>query len=202
MSEDRKPQVINFKDDDDLRSWLESQAASVSKQTPYLLAHAEDGVIWGRFDTGNLITAEKIFNKADFKINLPELRLLTLQQCRIFGQNGEVLIWQISEKKFQWRFLGNPTEDKIPESQILWGTHGIKRDNFTLLWDGSQGLKHAVPFTDIELNGDLAKPRLRDRLVKPVRLLVHHYIKYEEETGLARIYRSRLVDLTTKEEIK
>ncbi|AFZ05448.1 hypothetical protein Osc7112_0871 [Oscillatoria nigro-viridis PCC 7112] len=194
MSEDRELPIISFKDDDDLRSWLKSQAPSVSAQTPYLLAHAEDGIIWGRFDNEKLTTAEKIFHKPDFKVDLPELRLLTLQQCRLFGLNGEILLWRISETKFKWRFIGNPNEYKIPESQILWGTNGIKRNNFTLLWDGSQGLKHAVPFADIELNGD--------RLVKPVRLLVHHYIKYEEETGLARIYLSRLVDLTTKQEIK
>jgi len=190
MSEDRKSQIIIFKDDDELHIWLESQASSVSAQTPYLLAHGEDGIIWGRFDNKKLTTAEKIFHKHDFKVDLPELRLLTLQQCRIFGRNGEILLWRLSETNFKWRFIGNPNEDKIPESQILWGTNGIKRGNFTLLSDGSQGLKHAVPFADIELNGD--------RLVKPVRLLVHHYIKYEEGTGLARIYLSRLVDLTTK----
>ena len=190
MSEDRQAQIISFQDDDELCSWLESQALSVSAQTPYLLAHGEDGIIWGRFDNQKLTTAEKIFHKKHDFVDLPKLRLLTLQQCRIFGLNGEILLWRISETMFKWRFIGNPKEEQIPESQILWGTNGIKRDNFTLLSDGSQGLKHAVPFTDIELKGD--------RLVKPVRLLVHHYIKYEEETGLARIYRSRLVDLTTK----
>ncbi len=194
MSEDRQAQIISFKDDDDLRSWLESQAPSVCAQTSYLLAHGQVGIIWGRFDNQKLTTAEKIFHKRDFKVDLPKLRLLTLQQGRIFGRNGEILLWRISETKFKWRFIGNPNEDKIPESQILWGTNGLKRDNFTLLWDGSQGLKHAVPFTEIELNGD--------RLVKPVRLLVHHYIKYQQETGLARIYLSRIVDLTTKQEIK
>ncbi|MEG3923761.1 MULTISPECIES: type III-D CRISPR-associated protein Csx19 [unclassified Microcoleus] len=186
---DCSSQTKQFVNDDELCSWLEEQAKSY--QLPYLLGHAEDGVIWGRFDNGKLTTAEQIFHKPEFKVDFPQLRLLTLQQCRIFGQNGELLLWQISEKKFRWRFIGNLEEDKIPESQILWGTHGEKQGNFTLLWDGSQGLKHAVPFTDIELKGD--------RLVKPVRLLVHHYIKYDEETGLARIYLSRLVYLTTKE---
>ncbi|MEG3846819.1 CRISPR-associated protein Csx19 [Microcoleus sp. herbarium19] len=185
-------EVKEFADDDALCIWLEEQAKSY--QLPYLLAHAEDGVIWGRFDNGSLTTADKVFYKPEFKVDFPKLRLLTLQQCRVFGKNGELLLWRLSETKFKWRFIGNPNEDKILENQILWGTNGIKRDNFTLLWDGSQGLKHAVPFTNIELKGD--------RIVKPVRLLVHHYIKYEEETGLARIYRSRLVDITTKQEIK
>ena len=180
-------EVKEFAADDILYSWLEEQAKSY--QLPYLLGHAEDGVIWGRFDNGSLTTAENVFYQPEFKVDFPKLRLLTLQQCRVFGENGEVFLWQ-SGAKWKWRFIGGPNEDKIPESQILWGTNGIKRGNFTLLSDGSQGLKHAVPFADIELNGD--------RLVKPVRLLVHHYIKYEEGTGLARIYLSRLVDLTTK----
>ena len=176
--------ILEFVNDDDLRSWLDEQ--SKSRELPYLLAHADDGVIWGRLENGKLTTAEKIFHTPEFKVDFPPLRLLTLQQCRIFGHNGELLLWQISDKKFRWRFIGNPNEAKISESQILWGTHGIKKGNFTLLWDGSQGLRHAVPFTDIELKGD--------RLVNPVRLLVHHYIGYDD-SGVARIYLSRLVDL-------
>lgn len=186
MSEDTKrSQVIDFKDDDDLYKWLESQAPSVSEQIPYLLAHAEDGVIWGRFDDGKLTIANKVFTESNF----PNLRLCTLQQCRIFGKQGEVLLWKCGEK-WKWRSLGDLAEDKIEERQILWGTHGEIRDNFTLLWDGSQGLKHAVPLR-IVIGGDR-------KLDKPVRLVVNHYIHYNED-GFARIYLSRLVDLTTKE---
>jgi CRISPR-associated protein (TIGR03984 family) len=187
---DTSPTTKEFANDNDLYRWIEEQAEY--HQLPYLLGHAEDGIIWGRFDkldNWKLTTAEKVFTRSEFekfKIDFPKLRLLTLQQCRIFGQNGEVLIWQISDKKFRWRFLGNPKEEKILENQILWGTNGIKQNNFTLLWDGSQGLKHAVPFTDVELKGD--------RLVNPVRLVVHHYIQYDE-SGVARIYLSQLVDL-------
>lgn len=181
------PQVVEFATDNELRSWLEEQAQF--HQLSYLLAHAEDGVIWGRFDNGKLTTAEKIFHKSEFKVEFPQLRLLTLQQCRIFGHNGELLLWQISKKKYRLRFIGNPDENKIPESQILWGTHGKKQGNFTLLWDGSQGLKHAVPFTDIALNGD--------KLTNSVRLLVYHYITDDGDgDGVARIYRSRLVNLS------
>lgn len=179
---------IQFSHNDNLKKWLTEY--NLTYNLTYLLAHADDGVIWGRFDNGKLTTAEKIFYPCDFNLYFPELRPLTLQQCRIFGLNGEVLLWRISDKKFRWRFIGNPEEDKISESQILWGTNGIKKDNFTLLWDGSQGLKHAVPFIDIELKGD--------RLVQPVRLVVHHYITYDVE-GVARIYCSRLVNLSTNQ---
>jgi len=175
-------------DDRTLVSWLEEQARNWKLN--YLLAHAEDGIIWGRFDNNQLTTAEKVFDKSKF--NFPTLRLLTLQQCRVFGPNGEVLLWRTGE---QWRsrlVQDNPEVDKIPERQILWGTHGEKRGNFTLLWDGSQGLKHAVPFTDIALDE-------RNRLINRVRLIVHHYIDYDD-SGVARIHLSRLVDLTTEKE--
>lgn len=172
-------------DNESLYSWLQSKAKEYKLK--YLLAHADDGVIWGRFDDEKLTIANEVFTKPD--CDFPPLRLSTLQQSRIFGQQGEVLLWKHGEK-WKGRFIGNSQEDIISERQILWGTHGKKRGNFTLLWDGSQGLKHAVPFTEIILNND--------KLAKPVRLVVHHYITYGED-DLARIYRSRLVDLTTQE---
>ena len=165
-----------FSCENDLKKWL------AGFQLTYLLAHADDGVIWGRFDDGKLTIANQVFTKHDF----PKLRLLTLQQCRIFGYQGEVLLWKYGEN-WQWRFIDDSGKDKIEERQILWGTHGKKQGNFTLLWDGSQGLRHAVPFTDVELKDD--------RLVNPVRLIVHHYIDYDDNSGVARICLSRLVDL-------
>jgi CRISPR-associated protein (TIGR03984 family) len=184
----QKLSVDGIVDDGTLVSWLEEQARNWKLN--YLLAHAEDGVIWGRFDNNQLTTAEKVFHKSKFKVDFPTLRVLTLQQCRVFGQNGEVLLWRTGETWRSRLVQDNPEVDKIPERQILWGTHGEKRDKFTLLWDGSQGLKHAVPFNEIEL-GD------RNKLINPVRLLVHHYITYDDN-GVARISLSRLVDLTTK----
>jgi len=188
MCEDKeKLKIETYQDNDSLYQSLKSQVLSVSDKTPYLLAHADDGVIWGRFDNGALTTASQVFTRPEF--DFPELRLETLQQCRIFGEKGQVLLWKYGEK-WKSRFIGNPEEDKIlpPENQILWGTHGRKQDNFTLLWDGLQGLKHAVPLTEISLDNN-------NKLIKPVRLVVHHHITYDND-GLARIYRSRLVDLT------
>jgi len=190
---DCSSQTKEFVNDDELCSWLEEQAKSY--QLPYLLGHADDGVIWGRFDelnNWNLTTAEKIFHKPDFNVDFPKLRLLTLQQCRVFGENGELFLWQ-SGVKWKWRLIGKSEEDKITESQILYGTQGKEREGFTLLSDGSQGLRHAVPLTGITFDKEGKK--------RPVRLLVHHYIT-SDNTGIARIYRSHLVDLTTKQEIK
>ena len=187
----KKLPIDEIIDDVTLRSWLEEQARTWKLN--YLLAHAEDGVIWGRFDSGKLTTAEQIFHQPEFNVYFPSLRVFTLQQCRIFGEHGEVLLWRTSETWRSRLVQDNSEVDKISERQILWGTHGEKRDNFTLLKHGSQGLRHAVPLSEIEL-GD------RHQLINPVCLIVHHYITYDDD-GVARISLSRLVDLTTEKEL-
>lgn len=176
-------------DEQTLCTWLKQQATAYKLK--YLLAHAEDGVIWGQFkEKGKdieLVTADSVFPQ------FAKLRSHTLQQCRAFGNNAEIMLWKV-EKTWKARLV----EDKngvepIKEYQILWGTHGKKHqaEGFTLLWDGQQGLKHAVPFTDITFEN-------HHKLKHPVRLLVHHYINYDD-AGVARIYLSRLVSLTAKE---
>ncbi|MBE9232781.1 TIGR03984 family CRISPR-associated protein [Cuspidothrix issatschenkoi LEGE 03284] len=182
---------LKIPDDFHLLKWLKQQAEQY--QLTYLLAHADDGVIWGKFQNGKLITTTeplKLFPECDF----PTLRKETLQQCRIFGDKSEVMIWK-TDGGFKARLIQDEhliEDDYITESQILWGTHGKHHENgFTLLWDGSQGLKHAVPFKEIglERNGNLKNK---------VRLIVRHYIDFDD-SGVARIYLSRLVDLTNKE---
>ncbi|MCV3212429.1 CRISPR-associated protein Csx19 [Plectonema radiosum NIES-515] len=170
----------------DLEKWLKEQASKYKLK--FLLAHAEDGVIWGKFQDGNLITADNAFPQ------FAKLRPSTLQQCRIFGDNSEVMLWQTDEG-FKARLIEDEHMDKkecICEYQILWGTHGQKQETegFTLLGHGKQELKHAVPFTNIELEED-------GKLKNLVRLQVNHYIDYDD-AGVARIYLSRLVNLTAK----
>jgi CRISPR-associated protein (TIGR03984 family) len=191
---------INDNDNSTLIDWLQKQAQTYHLQ--YLLAHAEDGVIWGRFNENyQPIAAESVFCQKKFNIDLPKLRLLTLQQCRIFGENGEILLWK-SQKKWQARLIkDNRSIEHIHEEQILWGTQIEKGKNgeegeqngFTLLSDGSQGLKHAVPLTGF--NNFIQDKK---KLYRPVRLVINHYIKYNEETGIARIFLSRLVTLKAK----
>lgn len=176
--------VRSLKTDDDLKDWIKAQAKEHKLQ--YMLAHADDGVIWGHCRIGKLSTSDAVLKQS------PPLRLMTLQQCRIFAKDGEILLWK-TNNTWNARFLVNPLDEDriIEERQLLWGTHGKKHEaeGFTCLKDGSQGLEHAVPFTEIELDGG-------GRLTRPVRLVVHHFINYDDD-GLARIVLSRLVDLTT-----
>lgn len=201
-----QPISTNELNSDNLKNWIERQAEKNQLgDSSYLLAHAEDGIIWGRFENSKLTTADEVFDKKVFRVDLPKLRLSTLQQCRIFGKNGEILLWPTDEG-WRSRIIQDKLDvDHIPEWQILWGTQPDKgkneeerkKDGFTLLSDGSQGLKHAVPLTGITFKHDREKKRLH----RPVRLLVRHYIDYND-SGIARIFLSRLVSLKSVGEIE
>jgi len=60
----------SLKTDDDLIAWIEAQAKE--HKLKYLLAHADDGVIWGHFSTGHLSTSNAVLDQS------PPLRLITL----------------------------------------------------------------------------------------------------------------------------
>ncbi|MCT7961125.1 CRISPR-associated protein Csx19 [Laspinema sp. D1] len=175
--------VADIVNDETLIAWLEKQAKQW--KLDYLLAHAEDGVIWGHFQDAQLTTANSVFPQ------FPALRLLTLQQCRIFGEPGEILIWH-THRGLKARLLqDDKSTETIDEKQILWGTKGITKNGFTLLSDGQEGLKHAVPLTGINFESQ------SEKMHRPVRLLVRHYIDYDE-SGVARISLSRLVSLKSE----
>lgn len=154
-----------------LRAWL-VKAAQQGGYT-YLLAHADDGVIWGRFDSAGLHLAGETF--AEVAV---ELRPETLQQARLFGERGELFLWR-GEQGFNHR----PRRDEdfaesYDESYRLWGTlHGTPSGGFSLMVDGKEGLRHAVP-KEIAKGG---------RAV----LVTRHYI--DELDGQVAVVDSRLV---------
>ncbi|MEH1789785.1 MAG: CRISPR-associated protein Csx19 [Nostoc sp.] len=179
----------------DLRQWIKQKVQSSEHNLKYLLAHAEDGVIWGYFDSeGNLITPtepEELFPQCKF----PLFRYETLQQCRVFGDSEEIMFWRAEDGLRAIVIKDNQHSEFICEQQILWGTQAEQvRDKFTLVSDGSQGLRHAVPLQNIEFNKT-------EKLYRPLYLVVRNYIDYEQQTGLARIYLSRLVSLKSRKVI-
>ncbi len=202
---DEKPWLITPVADDDLKelyacgenkaqtkNWFETRAYNwlkekVKTEALFLLAHADDGVIWGRFDDeGKLHLSGEAFSEY-----VPvKLRAVTLQQARLFGEAGELLVWQV-EGGFRGRVLTDElvsADDQRNETHWLWGTStedeakGIKTDNgFTLMRDGQQGLTHPVP---IPLPG-------RDRRAG---LKVRHYLG-DDAHGQAYIALSRLMNV-------
>jgi len=165
-----------------LKEWMQEQ--SKNHQLNYLFAHAEDGVIWGKFDKNNLTTSGDIFNQ------LAKLQLHSLQQCRIFGERCEVMLWKVG-KIWKSRSItdANNPDCLSDEHQILWGTKPEQeKDGFTLVADGQEGLRHAVPLVNIPFNQS-------KNLYRPLRLIVRHYLEEDKDTGIVRIYLSRLVNL-------
>jgi CRISPR-associated protein (TIGR03984 family) len=174
----------------DVKQWLQTQAATYG--LVWLLAHADDGVIWGRVTNGQVITShDAAQNDNEAKKVCPPLRLETLQQARLFAVHGELLLWRDGDNAWHARLIrdaqnGESTEwnEAFDEPQLLWGTHGRHlSSDFTLLEDGAQGLRHAVP---------RKLPLDASRETIPPRLIVRHYTNKD---GFTRIVASRLVDL-------
>lgn len=171
---------------DEPTGWLSRQMRI--HQLHYLLAHSDDGIIWGRLDGEELLTSHDIAPEL-----FPPLRAETLQTARIFAPAGELLVWR--DEMGAW--TGRLTAEDVPgapadwteafdELQILWGTEARPRERgFSLVSEGSQRLAHLIP---------LALPEQIDRRHRPVRLVVRHYLK-EEADGFTRIDASRLLDL-------
>lgn len=185
----------NSKPIENVKDWLAGQAKEYELR--YLLAHADDGVIWGLVDDDGLVTSFDVAKDDDTARNYcPELRTSTLQQARLFSKEAELLLWRDGHNLLQARLVQdvagveNPAwEAAFDEPQMLWGNDGVKLSRgFTLLEDGAQGLRHAIPVAKdaipVEKDGD-GKLNL-----VPPKLVIRHYLAKDD---FARVDLSRLV---------
>jgi len=168
-----------------LRAWL---AGQMSADMRWLLAHADDGVIWGRRQPdGKLVLSSDVFDDPTaYPAVAVKLRAETLQEARVFGLAGEVRIWRTA-KGFEARLLtddGVGLEALPDERHLLWHQGSpveVRQDmGFALLQEGAQGQRHAPPV--IPQGGQRPK------------LVVKHYVDYDTE-GQAYIALSRLVEV-------
>jgi len=166
-----------------LAEWLPTQALDLELTT--LLAHADDGVIWGRVQSGKLTTSHEVFDTVS-----PPLRAETLQQARLFGPRAELLLWRAGAG-WGLRVIKDESGEEgeyYDEAQLLWGNLWEQsRDGFTLVSEGRQGLRHAPPV-------DLASGDF-DGEHHPLRLQVRHYLTTDPGTGLLRVTLSRLIQV-------
>jgi CRISPR-associated protein (TIGR03984 family) len=166
-----------------LRGWL---ADKMAPEMPWLLVHADDGVIWGRrTEDGKLIASSDVFgDKSRYPEIAVDLRVDTLQQVRVFGPAGELFIWRSGESFAGRSITDGPDtpENAFEEKHLLWGqgAQRVFQQDFTLLAEGQQGPRHAVPLV---VDGK-RRPALR----------IRHYVDYDGE-GQAFVHLSRLVDL-------
>ena len=146
----------------------------------YLLAHADDGVIWGYIDKGKLVLSS---DPDAFKEISPQLRNETLWEARLFGENEECFLWSAEDSWWSREITDGQGEEgeAFIESLILWGTDldGQVKRQFSPMREADLGIRHSPP-TQWE---DRHKTRLR----------VKHYLDYDEG-GVVYIFLSRLVD--------
>lgn len=177
------------KSNDEVPAWIARQVTGSKDQ--FLLAYADDGVIWGKWLNGKLLTSDKVGQSNPDSQNIsPPLRGETLQQAFIFSQAGEIRLFR--NELGEWRACriddsAVEESESIDEYQLLWGNKTVKafpQDGFTHLQDKTQqGLDQIIP---VDFTFDEKQPDLRPRL------LVRHFIDYDKESGEARIWLSRL----------
>jgi len=147
----------------------------------WLLAHADDGVIWGELRTDGLHLSGDAFPGFS-----PPLRAATLQQARLFGPHAELLLWK-DDAAWRARLIQDSAGEGgqyCDETHLLWGDRvEQQQDGFVLLREGKEGLHHAPPLPQ--------GARL------PARLQVRHYLAYDPD-GQAFIAYSRLVALVNQ----
>ena len=155
----------------------------------WLLAHCRDGVTWGRRDGSGWR-----LSSTPFPDLCPKISPVNLLELRLFGKQGEILIWR-TEEGFQGRHLGdehNPHEASPArpddEVRILLGDRLVDspKDGFTRVATAA-GTQQAVPLecSDTDFKGGRW----------PLRLKVRHYFESDPETGTVRVAATRLVDV-------
>lgn len=159
---------------DDITAWLLDLHIE-----GYLLAHALDGVIWGKIVDGQLVTSSP-------------LHIETLQELRLFNRQREIHVWHTGDTWHARQIVdeeGISEDDYIEESHILWGTRGKPVANgFTQMHHRGEGLSHTVPIDATKVNEQQSR----------LYLCVRHYFG-EDDNGVNYIAYSRIVSLDVKE---
>ncbi len=164
----------------DIAIWLSQQMRH--HRLRWLLAHCDDGVVWGEMRGDELVTSGTVFSR------MPLLRAITLQRCRAFGVAGELLLRRSDDGFVASLRCDGGAGDAIRylnETQLLWGDDAAEHSSgFTLVREGSRGIMQALPldFT----------PTTRRRAM----LQVRRYLMTDGASGLVRVCASRLVELS------
>lgn len=208
---DKKIEIKRCKVDksfaNDLKNWLETKVKDLQSTKTYLLSFHDDGVVWGKVrDDDSLITSDENLPNTPS----PQFRKETLQELRLFGENGQLHVWRVGENQFNGSLAldGNTGKHEFlqDEEQVLHGTYfDGGNSGFTIVRDGEEGLRHAFPkvvsddsFKQKDEKGNVVKDKNGKEVRKrPLRLHVKHYIEFDDD-GCARIAFSRLVNVSVE----
>ena len=187
--------------EDACREWIgwvsgERMAPPEVEDFPWLLAHCDDGVVWGWHDSKG---AGWRLSSQVFPDLSPPILVLNLRELRLFGPQAEVLIWRAGDG-FQGRILREKADISsddparpADEDRVLLGDRIVasgQADGFTRVGDG-KGAEQAVPLKLQE------KDFLEGRW--PLRLKIRHYVETDRDTGILRVVATRLVSLFCQE---
>ena len=160
--------------------------ASTASGWTWLLGYFDDGVVWGRVEAGVWRLSNDVYPEVS-----PEPRRRHLQELRLFGPDGEALLWRtagdlkgrvvIDESMDPGQQPARPSS----ESRLLLGDRVVDaRAGFTLV-EERDGRRQALPLECSE--SDLSAGR--------VVLTVRNYFEEDGNTGMVRIGVTRLVGL-------
>ena len=183
--------------------WLSGEGEQPTCITPdyaYLLAHCDDGIIWGYFDEDKQLHV----SSGLFGDRSPHLLSdgNNLKQLRLFGSKREILIWKTSNELIGRTITDNDKYLKYleprPEKRIVLGNRLAKvpdnvknPDNGFSLLSNPARRYHIAPILCSE--SDFMDEE--NRPTWPLRLELKHYFEQDKETGTIRIFLSRLVRL-------
>lgn len=158
------------------------------------LAHGDHGVTWGRYDA--MAQVWRLGSQVAPQVS-PAICRETLQELRLFGASGEVLIWR-TETGLRGRVLrdtdpaadaGDETNPLRPscESRLLRGDSVVApcAHGFTHVRD-RKGAEQVLPLA-------VTAEQLK---AGQVRLAVRHYYEQDAKSGAVRIAATRLVKVT------
>lgn len=175
----------------DLKSWFMKQQELIGEPS-WLIAYADNGVVWGEAKEGLLTTAFDVFN-AESPGVFPQLQVVTLQSARFFGEKAEIQVYRKDGllKAVLIRENGNDIhEHSFTRSYMLWGNNLKKqKDGWSWLYDGQLGIEQAIPLDfPATFTG------------RPFWIEIRYYFQYEKDHGQARVAANRLVTLKYGEE--
>lgn len=150
--------------------------------TRFALIHADDGVLWAKVE-GNKLTLPSEDGETEWT---PKLRTTTIQQCRVFGADGELFIWREAEDQWRGRIVKHEDGDGhyFEEQHILYGCrlHNSQTaaPGFSPIFEPTTGIRQIVPVSAASLTD-----------YKRITLTVVNYLDRDEDYQ-ARIFCSRL----------
>jgi CRISPR-associated protein (TIGR03984 family) len=185
----------------DVLSWVSrgAEQPAGSGEPVWLLAHCDDGVIWGHRRTPDQSWAlsSHVFPELGASL-IPE----RLQEMRVFGPREEWLIWR-GETTLLGRRLADQAQpggcqscEPLSDTRVLIGDRWQgSREGFTLVADGA-GSRQAVPLECPRGAFEGSGKSGAERAAWPLRLHLCHYLNSDTVTGAVRVAASRLVDVT------